>query len=344
MLNMPPHPQLLDRARELTAHLTIRPGRRSAEDAAAFADLYNANSARKVKPAYYLWQFFSAPNPGPCLLVEDEGTPIAAYGTRVINFDGPEERIGLAVDLIMLPAARRLGLWAVLETQIEQAARDEGCTAIYASPDDATFASRVQDLAWVALPERVFYESATTSAEGPDAAAAEAGLSFARAASFSPEADDVRDAFCRLYPGRIMTRRDRRYLNWRYAANAWYSYDILWFERSGEPFGYVIVKPFRDGQSGQLLADVVDVAWASNDAQKLRAMLRSALSHLGTLGCVRASTWLQTGTLLDHAAADIGFVPTSRTRHLCYKPLDPQHQRLKDRAAWLLTMGDVDLF
>ena len=79
MLNMPPHPQLLDRARELTAHLTIRPGRRSAEDAAAFAELYNANSVRKVKPAYYLWQFFSTPNPSPSLLVEDEGTPIAAY-------------------------------------------------------------------------------------------------------------------------------------------------------------------------------------------------------------------------------------------------------------------------
>jgi len=335
---------LIANARELTAHLTIRPGRRSAEDAAAFADLYNEANARKVKPAYYLWQFFSAPNPGRCLFVEDDGTPVAVYGTRVMDFDGPEERIGLAVDLIVSPSARRLGLWAVLETQIEQAARDEGCTAIYASPDDATLAARVKDLAWVALPERIFHESATLSGEGPEAVAAEAGLAFARVPSFSQEADDVRDAFRRLYPGRIMTRRDRRYLNWRYAANAWYSYDILWFERSGEPFGYVIVKPFREPQSRQLLGDVVDIAWAANDAQKLRAMLRAALSHLGALGCARASTWLQTGTMLDHAAADIGFVATPRTRHLCYKPLNPQHQRLKDRAAWLLTMGDVELF
>src|SRR5438309_9860685 len=98
-MNIAPNSNLIDRAREMTAHLTIRPGRRSAEDAEAFATLYNATNARKVKPAYYLWQFFSSPNASPCLFVEDDGTPVAAYGTRVMDFDGPEERIGLAVDL-----------------------------------------------------------------------------------------------------------------------------------------------------------------------------------------------------------------------------------------------------
>ena len=343
-MNTAPHADLLARARELTAHLTIRPGRRSAEDAAAFADLYNASRARKVNRAYYLWQFFSTPNASPCLFVEDEGTPVAVYGTRVMDFDGPEERIGLAVDLIVSPQVRRLGLWAVLETEMERAARSEGCTAVYAAPDDAAFAARVRDLGWVALPERASCRCAVTSGTGPESAAAEAGLSFARVPRFGEAADQVRDAFRRLYAGRIMTRRDRRYLNWRYAANAWFSYDILWFERCGEPFGYVVVKPFRDTESGQLLADVVDVAWAANDAQKLRGMLRAGLSHLGALGCAGATTWLQTGTLLDPCAAEVGFAATTASRHLCYKSLAPDHQRLKDRAAWLLTMGDVELF
>src|SRR5947209_226772 len=168
VLNTPPRPELLDRARDLTAHLTIRPARRSAEDAAAFTELYNAANTRKVKPAYYLWQFFAAPNPSPCLFVEDDGAPVAVYGTRIMDFDGPEERIGLAVDLLVSPRARRLGLWAVLETQIEQVARGEGCTAIYASPDDVTFAARVKDLAWVALPERISCECAAVSGEGPE--------------------------------------------------------------------------------------------------------------------------------------------------------------------------------
>jgi hypothetical protein len=347
-------PEFLERVREWTRHLTVRLGRSTHEDALAFVDLYHATYPRKITPGYYHWQFFKSPNEGRCLFVEEAGKAVGVYGMRILSFvrgepaghDPDTCRMGLMVDLILAPHIQRLGVWALLEERMNVLAVEAACAAVYAAPNDAAYGARIRDMGWTDLGDRRFW-ACPLPARGK---VRDPLLVGRHIYGFPTEADAVARKFQYANRGRFTVRRDRRYLNWRFASEAWYPYRILWFERARvpggatEPFGYIVVKAFCEPGTDNVWGDVVDICWAQNEPEGLSGMLSFALDHLHELGCTQATMWLSTGTALDQAAEAIGFAPTARLRHICGKPITPGRVRFDPESPWLLSMADAELF
>lgn len=332
-------PRLLERIQALTARFTLREGEPTARDARAFASLFNSVYSRTVTEDYYLWQFCRSPLGGGCVLAEHEGDLVATYGLRPLKmFAGEECLIGLTVDLMITPAARRTGLMSRLEGEIEQRARGRGCVAIYATPNAQAYRPRVQRLGWASMGQVSTYWAETRShAWRPGR------LRIVPVKAFDRAIDGIYRQFVLNHHDLAIVQRDHAYLNWRYAQNPWYSYDLFVVCEGEAVVGYLVLKLFRDPTSGEAIGDIVDWLWQRDDAALLEEVLRFALFHFAAMGVARAAAWFETNTLADRLGGELGFWPSDQKRYLTCKPLSPRHAWLGDRRRWFLTMGDSEI-
>jgi hypothetical protein len=145
-------------------------------------------------------------------------------------------------------------------------------------------------------------------------------------------------------PPLISTERSPEFLNWRLARNPWYSYSMFVVRRQGQPLGYMALKVFRDLQTRQTFGDIVDLCWAEDDPNMLAEMLRFALAYFRGQGINKATTWLQTNTVLDQVGREVGFVETPQKRYFCCKVLDERYSWLEDPSRWFITMADSEVY
>jgi hypothetical protein len=126
--------------------------------------------------------------------------------------------------------------------------------------------------------------------------------------------------------------------------NPWYRYASFLAVHRGQPFGYLVLKVFRDPKTGQALGDIVDILWAEDNPDALTEMLCFALGHFHAQGVPQATMWLQTNTLLDQIGRDLGFVETQQKRYFCCKVLDERYKWLEDPGCWFITMADSEIY
>jgi hypothetical protein len=332
--------QFIQRVQESTGHFRIRQGEARSEDAKAFAAICNATYIRQVTEAYYLWQFFNTPNQAVCLFVEDKGQVVATYGLRQLTYTtSPNRFVGLTVDLIINPELRKSGLLARLEIELERSALDLGCVCLYSLSNEAAYKPRISTLGWSSLGNRVTFITRTTQSAQSDT-----GISFHKVNRFEGDTVAIHRSFQETYPSLAMTQRTERYLNWRFADNPRYSYDLFIVRRHALFFGYLVLKVFRDPQTREAVGDIVDLLWAEDDPDSLMAMLRFALSHFHAQGVKQATIWLQTHTLLDQVGRQLGFAETAQKRHFCCKVLDERYRWLEDPTRWFITMADSEVY
>ena len=332
--------QFVKRIQELTAHFHIRQGQPTSQDANAFVELFNATYSRKVTEAYYFWQFFQSPVQGACLFAEDDKRVVAVYGLRPLCYHALHDCcVGLAVDLIVAPELQRTGLFARLEGEMEALAAALECVCIYAAANEAAYRPRVSTLDWTSMGRMTTFVLSTALVDKRPGR-----FSFTSASEFGVEIEEIYQSFRRAHPGLAMAQRTSHYLNWRFASNPWYSYDLFIAQRHDEPFGYLVLKTFRDPETNQAFGDIVDLLWADEDADALAEMLHFALGHFHAQGVPQATIWLQTNTLLDQIGRDLGFVETEQKRYFCCKVLDERYAWLKDPKRWFITMADSEIY
>jgi GNAT superfamily N-acetyltransferase len=334
-----PDEVLLRRAEELTPQFRIRSGEPTDSDAKVFAELLNAQYARKVTPAHYLWHFARSSSPTLSLFAECGDKPAAAYCLWILRYHaGKDCLVGCPTDLVIAPEFRFTGLYVRLQLTIEQMARKAGCACVYGSPNEAAARALTSTPGWRFMEPRTTFIAQAKPSSKPKC------VSVVATNQFGAEVDDVCNRFEDAHSDRILCRRSAEHLNWRFQKNARYAYDLFVVHQDNKPFGYLVLKTFRDSTTGETSGDIVDVLWSKENRSSLEEVLFFALSHFHAKGVSRVATWLQTNTLLDKAAAEVGFAETSLKRPFCCKVLEDSYRWLGDSNRWFVTMADVDIY
>ncbi len=331
---------LHSRIMELTSQVRIRPGRPTEEDAKAFANLLNSQYTRKIAPHYYFWQFFRSPQPSVCLFAEEDGRTVGTYGLWALKRVGAiGSRIGLCVDLAVSPPFRGAGLFVRLEEEMEGQAKKLGCLGIYAAANLAAYRPRVCSLGWSSVRQ-----IATATVDTSRVGRGGMDVSITGTDRFGAEADGIFGTFLAHHPQLILSSRASEYLNWRFGHNPRYVYESFVVRRNARALGYLVLKTFKEPESGLTYGDIVDLLWGEDDPDLLEQMVQFAVAHFYSGGLKQAAIWLQTKTILDDVARAFGFSETDQHRYVCSKVFDPQYEWLQDGDRWFITMADSEVY
>ncbi|HEY6421593.1 MAG TPA: GNAT family N-acetyltransferase [Candidatus Binataceae bacterium] len=168
------------------------------------------------------------------------------------------------------------------------------------------------------------------------------GVSVVRIESFDDAVNRLWERACRDYP--VMAVRDRRYLNWRFAARPDARYTMLAAVKGPATIGYLIFRVRNDDD--QPIGYLVDYLVENRSAAIFSLLLRNAEDELLRYGVKAIMCTVATppyrGALIRH-----GYFPVPlRTRGYfgaARNTFDPRLQVFTDLRKWFVTMGDGDL-
>ncbi len=321
--------------------MSIRRG--APHDADAFCDLFNRLYRRQVDARYFRWRFFSTPFATDLWVASVGGEPVGFYGAHHLPAGDGRSEMTLAVDIMVRPENRRRGVFRQLVSAAREASPG---SAISVMANAAARDAHVRGDGWSHVATIPTYAAETTPR---DKGAAYTVRSITR---FADRHTRLWDALAASISQVLATRRDASYLNWRFVDNPWHDYTAFEFERNaprsgrlpGHISGYLVVKTFRDPETGVASGDLVDMAWLPDDLDAPAAILRHGLGHFEALGIGTVSTWFATNTQMDDMGGDSGFRETSFVREFCVRPLDSDDGGATHQGSWYLTMSDADMY
>lgn len=293
------------------------------QDAPAFCELSNSLYARPVNEAYYDWQFFKCPFPSLLNIAVDENDELV--GTYCLHV---QNGVAWVLDIMVSPKFQRQGVFQQLVDFGFENLREYDAKAIVVMANEKADRVCVDGLGWTRI--NTFLTCFATPEKSEKFI-----LEYERLNDF-PEINLPTELFSNA--------RTSAYQNWRFIANARYSYDIFAAHKHGELFGYIVLKIFRDPVSNQAFGDIVDIFWRENDKEFLADMLRFSLSHFAEQNVGNAAMWLQTNTLLDSVGFAVGFQKSEQKRFFCGKALREDFKYLEESANWFINMADSEVY
>jgi GNAT superfamily N-acetyltransferase len=325
------------------SRLTFRLARRDRQDCERFCNLSNSLYARKVDQDYYYWQFFDTPHPSllSFVLGPDEKL-VGCYGFHLFSLVQQRQCVALALDIMIAPPFQGKGIFRMLANFAVQQTQSYNPVALYVMANSRAKEAHVHGLGWRQVNVFTDYVCPTRLASHflPKA------MEFIPCNSFTPKVIDVLKWLddCRAKRKLFSISRNPRFLQWRFLRNPRYSYHFFLCKLRGVPYGYLVLKEFRDPLTNSLFGDIVDLYWAEDDWGAVADMLRFALNYFYRHDVQQATVWLQTNSVLDQVGRDLGFEPTERQRYLCCKVLDDKYRWLEDRERWFVTMADSEVY
>ncbi len=312
------------------------------DDAAKFCGLFNSLYARKVDGAYYRWQFFStAPPSYLCFAQNPSGDLLGCYGLHVFETNRADRKLAWALDIMIASASQHKGLLRPLVNFAYAMIQERDPIGISVMANQRAYEAHVYGLGWAHVQTLVTHVNSTLPSVGRSKR-----LKFSRISQWTEEVEtDLQLIDAKLsQSGLLAVKRTTAYLNWRFVNNAWYQYDIFQAHDSLEPFGFLVLKIFRDPKTGETFGDIVDILWSRDDPAALFEMLLFAIRHLMDRGAKSVTSWFRTNTMLDQVGQLAGFMPTAGKRFHCVKPLDTQFAGLAEHQNWYVTMSDAEIY
>jgi hypothetical protein len=139
--------------------------------------------------------------------------------------------------------------------------------------------------------------------------------------------------------GRLATPRDLAYLRWRYGAAPLLDYRAVTEERGGELAGLAV---FRVRPRGRLWESTVAEVLAGGDQRTAGRLLRRVAAAAGS---DHLTLHAPAGSPLARAALRSGFLPSPVGVSMVANPLaDGLRPDPTERAAWALSLGDLEVF
>jgi hypothetical protein len=334
-------PSLNERILRWTRTVPVRRGAETAVDAERFVELFNSTYARKQKPPYYFWRFWSRQIESSVFFVESAGELKGFCGVALMEMAGlPSFMAGFLADIIVERKYRGTGLvFSRLKLEVEQEAARHGAKVVFLLPNARGRAAILVDREYV----EVLQIETSIRDTRPKPVLIDKILQIQRVDRFGPWVNDLVEEFQKSHPSLAFVKRTEVYLNWRFVAHPTYTYDILQASRGRELFGYLVLKKFTD-EHGVTYGDIVDLLWRQDDPQALSELLWVALAHLYDQGVARAAIWLRTNTILDEVGRDVGFSSTGQPRPVLCKVLDEHYGWLRDPGRWFMTMSDSEIY
>jgi len=307
--------------------LRFRLAQNNERDAKAFCELSNSLYARPVNEDYYRWQFFACPFPSLLnIAVDEDDKLIGSYCLHV------QEKVAWVLDIMVSPQIQRQGVFRKLVDFGFENLKEHDAKAIVVMANEKAERACVNGLGWKRINTFLTYFAKPEKAENNFILEYEKAKDFSACTQFQPSSTLVSNA------------RTTAYQNWRFIENARYSYDIFTAYKNGLPFGYVVLKIFRDPVSENAFGDIVDIVWIEDDKEALVDMLRFSLEHFHVQNVGNAAMWLQTNTLLDSVGVRVGFKQSEQKRFFCGNALEDDFKHLEDASSWFINMSDSEVY
>ncbi|MCU0489693.1 MAG: GNAT family N-acetyltransferase [Anaerolineales bacterium] len=298
---------------------------------------------------------------------EFQTRPLGFYGNLPVGMKfGPTTALGAqAVDAMIAPEARRLGLFVKLNQQTYQDMDRDGIILDYALPNPVSQAGFIKRLGWKTVGQVPRFTKYLRFSRKPGLRN-RSGRRFAReleirqAAHFDPQIDLLwQEAASRFS---IAVLRDHTYLNWRYTENPQKHYLLLEAWR-GDRLTGIAVLSFKDLSRHHSVA-LAEWLFLPKDTASGKALLAAAEAQARLRGAEQLHCWMlpaqQDGCrLLRHAGyfffdASHGFTALKKRlpgslryttpfiiRTLPGADLVPDPGQLEN---WYLSMGDHDYY
>ncbi len=296
--------------------------------------------------AFWRWQFLDNPW-GHRILVAavDDGTIAAHYGGIVLPVTGVcgEGRFSQAVDSFVHPEWRhglkRQGVFVrTARPWFEEcAARGDWLTYGYPVPAAERIGRRLVDYEMLGVVDYLCLDLAAAPPAAP------ADVSVAALGALDGEVDAL---FARAAAGvPCLTRRDARYLQWRYAAQPRSPYEFMAARRAGALRGIAVLRPIHELVPGA--CTIADWIVPAGDEDAAVALIAAAAAR-GRAGGRRTLLAVFAASSAEHGAfrrRGFAVVPSANwlERRIAYRTFHPQMTGEWLRQHWWYTLGDSDL-
>lgn len=154
-----------------------------------------------------------------------------------------------------------------------------------------------------------------------------------------PDVDALFDASMASLP--LVLRRDRAYLEWRYARCPTFRYRVLEARAGGRLRGVLVL---RTEWFDKPLAPLVDWIVDGADREAVAGLARRAATLARDAGKTRIETWAPGWSSLANTLRTIGFAPDPSTFNLCIRVFGPDFDESWAKDHWFFTMGDSDIY
>jgi len=301
-------------------------------------ELFRHSFGHDLGPSYWTWRFGDNPaGAGMIDLCWDGGILAAHYAVSpvALRVNGRDYSSGLSGTTMTHSDYRGRGLFPLLaaKTYARMAAAD--LTLVWGFPNQFSHRSFIRHLDWKDVYEVPILRLMTaqgTSLPAPGDAVVDM------------DAFDVR--FDRLWAAvrddyRVIARRDRTQLSWRYSQNPQEEYRILGYVDHEELLGYAVFKRYHDE------VQIIDILTRDDIAIGLQLIAR-VVQIARTESAQSVSLWLNVTHRLHPALEGAGFVNGEPVTYFGAKLLRADSggpgEVVYSFRDWYLTMGDSDVF
>lgn len=269
-----------------------------------------ASQAFKAKwtPDFVAWKYFQNPAgrfygkvaeqtntfPGN-QLDEDQTRPLGFYGNLPVRMKlGKTAVLGAqAVDAMIAPEARRLGLFVKLNQQTYQDMDQDGIVLDYALPNPASQAGFINRLGWKTVGQvprftKYLHFSRRPGLPYTPGRRFASDLEIRQANQFDPQVDQLWQAAATQFP--IAVQKDHTYLTWRYTKNPQKHYLLLEAWR-GEQLTGIAVLSFKDLAQHHSAA-LAEWLFLPEDPVTGKALLTVAEGQARLRGATRLHCWM----------------------------------------------------
>jgi hypothetical protein len=312
--------------------MNFRLAKNNEQDAKNFCALSNSLYARPVNKAYYRWQFFACPFPSLLNIAVDEKDNLV--GSYCLHVQG---KVAWVLDIMVSQQIQRQGVFRKLVDFGFENLKEHNLDAIVVMANEKADRACVNGLGWKRI------NTFLTCFAKPDELHNKTKYipEFEKVENFS-SCDSIIKNACQK--NLFANTRSVEYLNWRFMENPRYAYDVFVAHKNGLPFGYAVLKIFRDPVTNQAFGDIVDILWIEDDKEALADMLRFSLAHFHNRNVGSVAMWLQTNTVLDEIGLEIGFRQSEQKRFFCGVALKENFKCLEDAGSWFINMSDSEVY
>jgi N-acetylglutamate synthase-like GNAT family acetyltransferase len=294
--------------------ITCRPATK--KDIPQLVALLNAQYKRKIKAAYFLWQYFSSCYPTILICALDKTRIIGMFGMQKKTLNN-HTRVGQAIDMLIRPEYRGQGIFNELA---EKAIRHfKKLDLLCVLPNLHGKNAVVKTLGWKNIGKLDNLVLQLDAVARNSTAKIAFGIIRKELASFQ-------------YTASIR--------NWRFDRNPTYKY----YQVDVSPDIYAMVKTFTTPEHKEKYGDIVAINCPLHDPDKIKTLIVKACDLLIDKKVQIITIWALKHLLLYKILLSLGFKECTQERYFCIKILNKNYEYLAELKNWHLVQADTEFY
>lgn len=306
-------------------------------DEAAIRALFKRSFAREMRADFWQWRF--AENPFDELFIELawDGDVLAghyAVSPVVLSVDGEEWPTALSMTTMTHPDYRGRGLFTTLAASLYARMEAQGIRMVWGFPNSQSHRGFIRDLGW-----RDLYEVPTFSIVLTDSAVKR----IPQASGGVVEVDAFDSTFDDLWTRSrrddvVLTRRDSKYLRWRYSDHPINQYDVIAKVADGGGIdAYLVYKTYEKSY------DVVDLYGVHPEPQV--DLVADLCRQAAGAGAEKVQMWCPLADPLHRDLEKLGALNGEPVTYFgCRVFTGGELSAVNDYRRWRIGFGDSDVY